>query len=165
MRLKNASILAIQVFLVSKSVADSFGPQHEVTGIPTILRQEVEQRGVISFARFMETALYCPKTGYYERGGGQVGRSGDFYTSVSVGGLFGGLLARQFAGWLAALGPGPLHLIEAHSLPGLERGRKARQIRCMTPSTARAGTSALANRFGGNPSISTRPIFAMTSAT
>ena len=124
MRLKNASILAIQGVLVSKSVADSFGPQDEVTGIPTILRQEVERRGTISFARFMETALYCPKIGYYERDAGQVGREGDFHTSVSVGGLFGELLAWRFAEWLAALGPGPLHLVEA----GAHDGQLARDI-------------------------------------
>lgn len=104
--------------MVSKCVADPLGPQHEVTGIPTLLRQEVEQRGVISFARFMEIALYCPKIGYYESGAGQVGRRGDFYTSVSVGPVFGELLARQFAEWLEALGPGPLHLIEAGAHDG-----------------------------------------------
>ena len=104
--------------MVSKCVADPLGPQHEVTGIPTLLRQEVEQRGVISFARFMEIALYCPKIGYYESGAGQVGRRGDFYTSVSVGPVFGELLARQFAEWLEALGPGPLHLVEAGAHDG-----------------------------------------------
>lgn len=104
--------------MVSKCVADPPGPQNEVTGIPTILRQEVEQRGVLSFARFMEIALYCPKIGYYERGAGQVGGRGDYYTSVSVGRLFGGLLARQFTEWLEALGPGPLHLIEAGAHDG-----------------------------------------------
>jgi SAM-dependent MidA family methyltransferase len=57
-------------------------------------------RGAISFARFMELALYCPQHGYYERKGDTVGQRGDFYTSVSVGPLFGELLAFQFAGWL-----------------------------------------------------------------
>jgi len=118
MRLKNASILAIQGFWVSKSVADPFGPHHEVTRVATILRQEVEQAGVISFARFMEVALYCPKIGYYERQTGQMGRTGDFYTSVSVGPLFGELLARQFADWLEALSAGPLQLAEAGAHDG-----------------------------------------------
>ncbi|MEY2409773.1 MAG: hypothetical protein QOF48_2443 [Verrucomicrobiota bacterium] len=83
-----------------------------------MLRQEVEQRGVIPFSRFMEVALYCPKLGYYERGAGQVGRHGDFHTNVSVGGVFGELLAWQFAEWLEALGPGPLHLVEAGAHDG-----------------------------------------------
>ena len=103
---------------MSKSVADSFGPHHEVTCVPTILRQEVEQAGVLSFARFMELALYCPKTGYYEGHTGQIGRAGDYYTSVSVGRLFGELLARRFADWLEALGPGPLQLAEAGAHDG-----------------------------------------------
>jgi len=48
----------------------------------------------------MELALYCPVYGYYEKEGDTVGQKGDFYTSVSVGTLFGQLLAVQFAEWL-----------------------------------------------------------------
>ena len=48
----------------------------------------------------MELALYCPNCGYYEREEDIVGRHGDYYTSVSVGSLFGELLAFQFAEWL-----------------------------------------------------------------
>lgn len=47
----------------------------------------------------MELALYCPVYGYYEKEGDKIGRSGDFYTSVSVGSLFGELLGCQFASW------------------------------------------------------------------
>ena len=71
-----------------------------MTNIATILRQRVEREEVISFAQFMETALYCPNSGYYEQSGSQIGRAGDFYTSVSVGPLFGELLAFQFSRWL-----------------------------------------------------------------
>ena len=48
----------------------------------------------------MDLALYCPVYGYYEKEGDTIGRRGDYYTSVSVGGLFGELLAFQFAEWL-----------------------------------------------------------------
>ncbi len=61
----------------------------------------MEKTGVISFARFMELALYCPVCGYYEKEKDNLGRGGDFITSVSVGSLFGELLAFQFADWLA----------------------------------------------------------------
>lgn len=44
----------------------------------------------------MAAALYDPQLGYYARETRQVGRSGDFFTSVSVGPLFGELLARRF---------------------------------------------------------------------
>jgi SAM-dependent MidA family methyltransferase len=65
-----------------------------------VIREEILRDGEISFARFMEVALYCPETGYYERNQDNVGRRGDFITSVSVGNLFGELLAFQFAEWL-----------------------------------------------------------------
>ena len=64
------------------------------------IREEILKCGEISFARFMELALYCPETGYYEAKKDNVGRTGDFITSVSTGKLFGELLAFQFAEWL-----------------------------------------------------------------
>ncbi len=69
----------------------------------TAIREEIQKCGAISFARFMELALYCPETGYYERNQDNVGRRGDFITSVSTGSLFGELLAFQFAEWLGEL--------------------------------------------------------------
>ena len=48
----------------------------------------------------MELALYCPICGYYEKEEDIIGRRGDYYTNVSVGKLFGELLAFQFAEWL-----------------------------------------------------------------
>jgi SAM-dependent MidA family methyltransferase len=69
--------------------------------MPTaVIREEICKSGVISFARFMELALYCPETGYYETKKDSVGQRGDFITSVSTGSLFGELLAFQFDGWL-----------------------------------------------------------------
>jgi SAM-dependent MidA family methyltransferase len=70
-----------------------------VTTIQEIIRREIHKNGLLPFARFMELALYCPDYGYYEAKK-DIGRSGDFYTSVSTGSLFGELLARQFAEWL-----------------------------------------------------------------
>ena len=64
------------------------------------IREEILKSGAIPFARFMELALYCPETGYYETNKDNVGRAGDFITSVSAGCLFGELLAFQFAEWL-----------------------------------------------------------------
>ena len=84
-----------------------------MTQITPILRQEIERQKVISFARFMEVALYCPEMGYYERDARRVGRGGDFFTSVSVGSLFGELLAFQFAEWLDRLCRRRVQLVEA----------------------------------------------------
>lgn len=89
-----------------------------------IIRQEIAEQGPIPFARFMELALYCPDSGFYEKEGDNVGRGGDFYTSVSVGPLFGELLAFQFASWFAESGAENLRLIEA----GAHDGRLAADI-------------------------------------
>lgn len=62
-----------------------------------IIRTEIFESGPMTFRRFMELALYHPEHGYYASGRAQVGRGGDFFTNVSVGPLFGKLLARQFA--------------------------------------------------------------------
>jgi SAM-dependent MidA family methyltransferase len=52
----------------------------------------------------MEQALYHPEFGYYSSGQCQIGRSGDYFTNVSVGPLFGRLLAKQFAEMWELLG-------------------------------------------------------------
>jgi SAM-dependent MidA family methyltransferase len=61
-----------------------------------IIRAEIQQRGPISFAWFMEQALYHPEHGYYSSGRASIGRKGDYFTNISVGPLFGQLLAAQF---------------------------------------------------------------------
>jgi SAM-dependent MidA family methyltransferase len=64
------------------------------------IAREIGDRGAVTFARYMELALYCPNSGYYEREEDIVGSRGDYYTSVSVGSLLGELLALQFTDWL-----------------------------------------------------------------
>src|SRR6185369_8956391 len=78
-----------------------------MTEIAKIIRQQVQEQGVLPFSEFMRLALYCPKYGYYEQAGSQIGRKGDFFTSVSTGSLFGELLAFQFFEWLGELNPKP----------------------------------------------------------
>src|ERR1035438_7591146 len=73
-----------------------------VNALLEIIRGEIHKSGVLPFALFMYLALYCPVCGYYETKE-DIGRRGDFYTSVSTGELFGQLLAFQFAGWLEEL--------------------------------------------------------------
>lgn len=90
------------------------------------IREEIRKSGSISFARFMELALYCPETGYYETKEDNIGKAGDFITSVSVGSLFGELLAFQLAEWLQeqAAGTQRLAIVEA----GAHGGRLADDI-------------------------------------
>lgn len=98
------------------------GPDVTDLDAPSELRrlicEEITQAGgAIPFVRFMELALYAPRLGYYERNRQAVGKRGDFYTSVSVGPLFGELVAFQFAEWLAEL-DGPVQIAEAGAHDG-----------------------------------------------
>ncbi|PYL97584.1 MAG: hypothetical protein DMF18_02135 [Verrucomicrobia bacterium] len=61
------------------------------------IRAEIKKRGPQSFAWFMAQALYHPEHGYYSTDRAAIGRRGDYFTNVSVGPLFGELLAAQFA--------------------------------------------------------------------
>jgi SAM-dependent MidA family methyltransferase len=61
-----------------------------------IIRAQIERHGPVSFAWFMQQALYHPEHGYYSSGRCAIGRKGDYFTNVSVGPLFGQLLALQF---------------------------------------------------------------------
>ena len=88
-----------------------------MTELEDIIRGEIEQDGAISFARFMELALYHPSHGYYEKQLKQTGRDGDFFTSVSVGSLYGELLGVDFARRLKTL-KGAAQLIEAGAHDG-----------------------------------------------
>ena len=74
---------------------------------------ELAKHGSISFPQFLNLALYDPEHGYYASSSSQVGRDGDFYTSVSVGPLFGQLLARRFIQWWKNHGkPSPWRILE-----------------------------------------------------
>lgn len=91
-----------------------------MVSLAQIIREELGKQGVMPFSHFMELALYCPDCGFYEKEGDNIGRGGDFYTSVSVGSLFGELLGLQFANWFdqwlnrgEAKGWQTLQLIEA----------------------------------------------------
>jgi len=67
------------------------------TELVQFIRETIRARGPISFAWFMQQVLYHPARGYYSAGRCAIGRRGDYYTNVSVGPLFGQLLAAQFA--------------------------------------------------------------------
>lgn len=60
--------------------------------------------GEITFARYMELALYAPGLGYYSAGLRKFGRDGDFVTAPELSPLFSRCLARQCAQILARTG-------------------------------------------------------------
>jgi SAM-dependent MidA family methyltransferase len=66
------------------------------TALVELIREAIRAHGPQSFAWFMQQALYYPQHGYYSSGRCAIGRKGDYFTNVSVGPLFGHLLAAQF---------------------------------------------------------------------
>ncbi len=71
------------------------GRPDTVTPLLPLLLSLIRERGPITFAEFMELALYHPEHGYYAAAAQRSGRAGDFYTSVDVGPLFGEMIAVQ----------------------------------------------------------------------
>src|ERR1041385_6281967 len=93
--------------------------QYLIAPLNQIVRQEIAGQGLIPFTRFMELALYCPNYGYYEQCESRIGPTGDYYTSLSTGSLFGELLAFQFAKWLKEPPTRAVQLVEAGAHRGL----------------------------------------------
>ncbi|HEY5741917.1 MAG TPA: SAM-dependent methyltransferase, partial [Terrimicrobiaceae bacterium] len=61
----------------------------------------------------MDLALYDPNSGYYATGQGKIGKQGDYFTNVSVGPVFGAVLADQFQEmWKQLRSSRPLVLVE-----------------------------------------------------
>lgn len=69
----------------------------------SLLAQRIEQQGSISFADFMQAALYEPGLGYYASANPVFGADGDFVTAPGLGDLFAKCLAQQCDEVLSAL--------------------------------------------------------------
>jgi SAM-dependent MidA family methyltransferase len=68
------------------------------TRLEAQIRSEIEASGGwLSFAQYMELALYAPGLGYYSAGSAKLGRAGDFVTAPELSPLFARCLARQVA--------------------------------------------------------------------
>lgn len=77
-----------------------------------VLAERISANGPITFAEYMETALYHPQHGYYTKAGAPPRR--DYFTSVDVSPVFGRLLARQLHEmWMKLDSPKGFTLAEA----------------------------------------------------
>ncbi len=83
--------------------------QHSAQLIEFIRNDIAAQGGWISFARYMELALYAPGLGYYTAGAHKFGEAGDFITAPELSSLFGRTVARQVAEIMAHSEP---HILE-----------------------------------------------------
>jgi SAM-dependent MidA family methyltransferase len=69
-----------------------------------IIRDEIATTGPITFARFMDLALYHPERGYYRSEAARPGRAGDFLTAPEAHPIFGRSIARLAIDTWAGLG-------------------------------------------------------------
>ena len=93
------------------------------------LRERIRAAGRITFAEFMEAALYAPSGGYYSRPK-RIAAAGDFFTSPSAHPTFGALICAQFREMARLLDdPTPFTVLEM----GAGDGTLARDIAAYAP--------------------------------
>jgi len=79
--------------------------------LAVLIQQQIQQnQGWLSFADFMQSALYTPGLGYYSGGAKKFGLGGDFVTAPEISSLFGRSLANQAAQVLSSTGGALLEL-------------------------------------------------------
>jgi SAM-dependent MidA family methyltransferase len=102
-----------------RAPADGGPPADASTAIANplaeLIRSEIESTPDrrITFARYMELALYAPGLGYYRTPADRPTDAGDFLTAPETHAIFGWTIARRIEAIWADLGrPRPFHLIE-----------------------------------------------------
>lgn len=80
---------------MSLPLPDPDASEHSARLCSEIAREIAAAGGFISFARYMELALYAPGLGYYSGGARKFGAAGDFVTAPGLTALFGQALATQ----------------------------------------------------------------------
>jgi SAM-dependent MidA family methyltransferase len=69
----------------------------EDAGLVYRIHEDIERNGPMTFARFMDLALYDPDGGYYRAEAARPGREGDFLTAPEAHPIFGAALSRAVA--------------------------------------------------------------------
>ena len=127
--------------------------------VPDLIRAAIADHGPISFAEFMDLALYAPG-GFYDRP--PVGEAGHFVTSPHVHPVFGLLLAKAIREmWGALDSPSPLGLVEI----GAGDGTLAVQLRAALAESG-VDTEYVASGLSAFPfTVQPFPFFAAPSYT
>ena len=82
------------------------------------IRAEIRRAGPMSFARFMELALYAPDGGYYRDAATRPGREGDFITAPELHPIFGWSVARGIDEIWRRLGEPSPFVVREHGAGG-----------------------------------------------
>jgi len=91
---------------LSLPIPDAASAAHSARVAAYIRQRIIAAGGSISFAEYMQHALYAPRLGYYAAGSVKFGAAGDFVTAPEVSSVFGRVIARQSAEVLAQVEQG-----------------------------------------------------------
>lgn len=117
-----------------------------MTPAGVLLAEEIGARGPIPFHRFMETALYDARHGYYRRPRDPFGKEGDFFTASQIQPVFGILLAARVRQLYRAMGEPPdFTVVEL----GAGRGELAPALSEWRYIPVESGSGELPRRFRG----------------
>ncbi len=117
-------------------MAASFVPKDSYTPLGSLIARQITESSLdrITFAEYMDLALYQPLYGYYAGNATRIGVSGDFFTSPHLGVDFGELLAGQFVQMWQLLGcPVPFTLVEMGAGQGLLASDVLRYLQKQAP--------------------------------
>ena len=123
----------------------------EATAAERAIRRRIRQHGSITFAEFMQIALYHPVDGYYTSEK-PFGAAGDYYTSPAVHPAFGALLAVQLYGMWRCLGkPSEFAVVEMGAGNGMLADQVCEYTARMSGEFARALTYVCLDRYAPAP--------------
>jgi SAM-dependent MidA family methyltransferase len=92
--------------------------------LESLIRNDIRShRDWISFARFMELALYAEGLGYYAGGSSKLGKDGDFTTAPEITPFFGATIGR-FS--VDCIGTEPLRILDFGAGPASPPSRADR---------------------------------------
>jgi hypothetical protein len=116
------------------------GKLMKTTTLQQLIVEHIRESGPMTFADYMQMALYEPGYGYYVTGPARMGWEGDYYTSTDLSPLFAHCIGRQLELMWEELGrPARLVVLEQ----GAGRGDLARQIQIWTEQKRSALAQAL----------------------
>jgi SAM-dependent MidA family methyltransferase len=96
----------------------------------------MEREGPLSFANFMEMALYDPEFGYYVREA-RIGANGDYWTSPEVHPIFADLVGRQIVQAAGVIAPAePFTVVEIGAGNGTFAGNLLKALKRQHPALA-----------------------------
>lgn len=116
-----------------------------MTEVEQRIRERIQREGAISFADYMQMALYEPGCGYYVSGAQKMGWEGrDYFTSSDLSTLFAACMGRQLQRmWEQLKRPSPFIALEQ----GAGRGHLGQAIQAWAEQEAHDFSSALDYRI------------------